>query len=109
MKFESRCLYEGYTPKNGEAQTLPIVQSTTFKYESTEQVAKLFDLTENGFFYSRLANPTVDAVEKKIASLEGGVGALCTSSGQAASTLSLLNILGSGDHFISSSAITAVR
>lgn len=105
MKFESKCLYEGYTPKNGEAQTLPIYQSTTFKYESTEQVAKLFDLTENGFFYSRLANPTVDAVEKKIAALEGGVGALCTSSGQAASTLSLLNILGSGDHFISSSAI----
>ncbi len=105
MKFESKCLYEGYTPKNGEAQTLPIFQSTTFKYESTEQVAKLFDLTENGFFYSRLANPTVDAVEKKIAALEGGVGALCTSSGQAASTLSLLNILGSGDHFISSSAI----
>jgi len=105
MKFESKCLYEGYTPKNGEAQTLPIFQSTTFKYESTEQVAKLFDLTENGFFYSRLANPTVDAVEKKIAALEGGVGALCTASGQAASTLSLLNILGSGDHFISSASI----
>lgn len=76
------------------ASALPIHQSTTFEYDSTEHVAKLFDLTESGFFYSRLGNPTVDAVEKKIASLEGGVGALCTSSGQAASTLAVLNILG---------------
>lgn len=105
MKIETKCLYTGYTPKNGEPQTLPIYQSTTFKYDSAQQVAKLFDLTESGFFYSRLGNPTVDAVEQKIADLEGGVGALCTSSGQAASTIALLNILGSGDHFISSSSI----
>lgn len=105
MKIETKCLHEGYEPKNGESRALPIYQSTTFKYDSTEHVAKLFDLTESGFFYSRLGNPTVDVVEKKIASLEGGVGALCTSSGQAASMLSLLNILGSGDHFISASSI----
>jgi len=105
MKIETKCLHEGYEPQNGESRALPIHQSTTFKYDSTEHVAKLFDLTESGFFYSRLGNPTVDAVEKKIASLEGGVGALCTSSGQAASTLAVLNILGSGDHFISASSI----
>lgn len=105
MKIETKCLHEGYEPQNGESRALPIHQSTTFEYDSTEHVAKLFDLTESGFFYSRLGNPTVDAVEKKIASLEGGVGALCTSSGQAASTLAVLNILGSGDHFISASSI----
>ncbi|MBE7026376.1 MAG: O-acetylhomoserine aminocarboxypropyltransferase/cysteine synthase [Ruminococcaceae bacterium] len=105
MKLETKCLHEGYEPKNGESRALPIYQSTTFKYNSTEQVAKLFDLTESGFFYSRLANPTVDAVEKKLASLEGGVGAILTSSGQAANMLALLNILGSGDHFISSASI----
>ncbi len=105
MKLESKCLYSGYTPGNGEPQTLPIYQSTTYKYESTAQVAKLFDLTEDGFFYSRLANPTVDAVEKKIADLEGGVGALCTSSGQAASFISIMNILSCGDHFVSSNSI----
>ena len=69
MKFESKCLHSGYTPGNGEPQATPIYQSTTFRYQSTEHVAKLFDLTENGFFYSRLANPTVDMVEKKIADL----------------------------------------
>lgn len=105
MKIETKCLHEGYEPQNGESRALPIYQSTTFKYNSTEQVAKLFDLTESGFFYSRLANPTVDAVEKKLASLEGGVGAMLTSSGQAANMLALLNILGSGDHFISSASI----
>lgn len=105
MKIETKCLHEGYAPKNGESRALPIYQSTTFKYDSTEHVAKLFDLTESGFFYSRLGNPTVDAVEQKIASLEGGVGALCTSSGQAANTLAILNILNSGDHFISSASI----
>lgn len=105
MRIESECLYAGYEPQNGDPQTPPIVQSTTFKYDSSEQVAKLFDLTENGFFYSRLGNPTVDVVEKKIAALEGGVGALCTSSGQAASLISILNILGAGDHFISTNSI----
>lgn len=105
MKIETKCLHEGYEPKNGESRALPIYQSTTFKYDSTEHVAKLFDLTESGFFYSRLANPTVDAVEKKLASLEGGVGALCTSSGQAANMLAVLNIAGSGDHIISAASI----
>ncbi len=105
MKFETKCLHSGYTPKNGEPQALPICQSTTYRYDSTEHVAGLFDLTAEGFFYTRLANPTVDAVEKKIADLEGGVGAMCTASGQSASMFSLLNILQAGDHFISSTAI----
>ncbi len=105
MEMESKCLYSGYTPENGGPQTLPIFQSTTFKYNSTEQVAKLFDLTENGFFYSRIGNPTVDAVEQKIADLEGGVGALLTSSGQAANFIAILNILSAGDHMISSNEI----
>ncbi|MBQ7039843.1 MAG: O-acetylhomoserine aminocarboxypropyltransferase/cysteine synthase [Clostridia bacterium] len=105
MKFNSKCLHSGYIPGNGEPQTPPICQSTTFRYRSTEQVAKLFDLTENGFFYSRIGNPTNDTVEQKIADLEGGVGALLTASGQAASFMSIVNIMGSGDHFIASSAI----
>lgn len=105
MEIESKCLYSGYKPENGGPQTLPIYQSTTFKYNSTEQVAKLFDLTENGFFYSRIGNPTVDAVEQKIADLEGGVGALLTSSGQAANFIAILNILSAGDHMISSNEI----
>ena len=105
MKIETKCLHSGYEPKNGEARTLPIYQSTTFKYDSTEQVAKLFDLSEAGYFYSRIGNPTVDAVEKKIADLEGGVGALCTTSGQAASFLALMNICQAGDHFVASAAI----
>lgn len=105
MNIESQCLHAGYTPKNGEAQTLPIVQSTTFRYTSTEQVSKLFDLQATGFFYSRIGNPTVDAVEQKIAQLEGGIGALCTSSGQAATLTAVLNILRCGDHLVSSTAI----
>ncbi|MDD3174418.1 MAG: O-acetylhomoserine aminocarboxypropyltransferase/cysteine synthase [Herbinix sp.] len=104
-KIETRCIQDGYHPKNGEPRVLPIYQSTTFKYDSSEHVGKLFDLTEEGFFYSRLANPTVDCVERKIASLEGGIGALCTSSGQAASLIAVLNICNSGDHIISSSTI----
>lgn len=105
MEIETQCLYEGYSPKNGEPQTLPICQSTTFKYESTEQVSKLFDLKEAGFFYTRIANPTVDAVERKIAALEGGAGAMCTSSGQAATMFAILTLASAGDHFVSSSAI----
>lgn len=105
MKIETQCLHEGYSPKNGEPRVLPIAQSTTFTYDSTQHVGELFDLTAPGFFYSRLANPTVDAVEQKIAALEGGVGALCTSSGQAANLIALLNILGAGDHFISTTTI----
>jgi len=101
MKIETQCLHEGYTPKNGEPRVLPIVQSTTYKYESTDYIGKLFDLSAEGFFYSRIGNPTVDAVEKKIAALEGGVGALCTTSGQAANMVCLLNILKAGDSFIS--------
>jgi O-acetylhomoserine (thiol)-lyase len=103
--IETKCIQEGYQPKNGEPRVLPIYQSTTFKYDSSEQVGRLFDLTEEGFFYTRLSNPTVDCVEKKIASLEGGVGAMCTSSGQAASLIAVLNICSSGDHMISSSTI----
>lgn len=103
--INTKCIQSGYKPKNGEARVLPIYQSTTYQYDSSEQVGKLFDLQEEGFFYSRLANPTVDAVEKKIADLEGGVGALCTSSGQAASTLAIMNICNAGDHVIASSAI----
>ena len=105
MKTESLCLHAGYEPGNGEPRVLPIAQSTTFRYATTAEVAKLFDLAEAGFFYSRLGNPTVDAVERKIAALEGGVGALCTSSGQAASMLSVLNVARSGDHVVSASSI----
>jgi len=105
MRIETKCLHEGYEPKNGEPRVLPIYQSTTYKYESSEHIGKLFDLSVEGHMYSRISNPTVEAVEKKIAALEGGVGALCTTSGQAASLLSILNILQSGDHFVSSSTI----
>lgn len=105
MRIESKCLHEGYYPGNGEPRALPIYQSTTYTYDSTEHIGKLFDLTAEGHMYSRISNPTVDAVEKKIASLEGGVGALCTTSGQAASALALMTILKAGDHFVSSSTI----
>jgi len=105
MRIETKCLHEGYEPKNGEPRVLPIYQSTTYKYESSEHIGKLFDLSVEGHMYSRISNPTVAAVEEKIAALEGGVGALCTTSGQAASLLSILNILQSGDHFVSSSTI----
>jgi O-acetylhomoserine (thiol)-lyase len=103
--IETNCIQGGYQPKNGEPRVLPIYQSTTYKYDSSEHVGKLFDLAEDGFFYTRLANPTVDCVERKIALLEGGVGALCTSSGQAASLIAVLNICSSGEHIISSSTI----
>lgn len=103
--IDTKCVQEGYEPKNGEPRVLPIVQSTTYKYDSSETVGKLFDLTESGFFYTRLANPTVDAVEKKIAALEGGIAAMCTSSGQAANMIAILNICNAGEHFISTSTI----
>lgn len=105
MKIETKCLHAGYEPQNGETRVLPVYQSTTYKYDSTEHVGKLFDLSASGHMYSRISNPTVDAVEKKIAALEGGIGALCTTSGQAASLISILNILSAGDHFISTSTI----
>lgn len=105
MRIETKCLHEGYHPKNGEPKALPIYQSTTYTYDSTNHIGQLFDLTAEGHMYSRISNPTVAAVEEKIAKLEGGIGALCTTSGQAATMISLLNIMKSGDHFISVSKI----
>lgn len=99
------CVQSGWEPKKGEPRVLPIYQSTTFKYETSEQMARLFDLEEEGFFYTRLQNPTTEAVAKKIATLEGGVGAILTSSGQAASFFAIFNICEAGDHFVSSSNI----
>ncbi len=103
--LDTICLHGGWKPTKGEPQQLPIYQSTTFKYETSEQMAKLFDLEESGYFYTRLANPTVDAVAKKINALEGGVGCVLTSSGQAANFYAVFNICESGDHFITSSNI----
>lgn len=105
MKIETQCLHEGYTPKNGEPRVVPIVQSTTYVYDSTNEVAEVFDDPTKSLIYSRFENPTTDAVEKKIAALEGGVAAMCTSSGQAATLCSILNICEAGDSFISSTSI----
>lgn len=105
MRPETMCIQAGYEPKNGSPRALPIYQSTTFTFDSTEHVGALFDLTAGDAFYTRLGNPTIDCVEKKIAALEGGVGALCTSSGQAASMLSVMNIANAGDHIIVASAV----
>lgn len=102
---DTLCVQGGWNPGNGEPRVLPIYQSTTFKYDSTEHMARLFDLEESGYFYTRLANPTNDAVAAKIAALEGGVGAMLTSSGQAANFYAIFNICQAGDHFVSSSAI----
>ena len=99
------CVQGGYEPKNGEPRVVPIVQSTTFKYETSQQMGDLFDLKEAGYFYTRLANPTNDAVARKICQLEGGVAAILISSGQAANFYAILNIAGAGDHIIASSAI----
>ncbi|MBQ4067194.1 MAG: O-acetylhomoserine aminocarboxypropyltransferase/cysteine synthase [Clostridia bacterium] len=104
-KIETKCIQEGWKPENGEPRVLPIYQSTTYKYESGEHLGKLFDLTAPGHMYSRISNPTVDFVEKKIAALEGGVGAMMVSSGQAASTSAVLNIASCGDNFVCSAAI----
>ncbi|MDR3596979.1 aminotransferase class I/II-fold pyridoxal phosphate-dependent enzyme [Clostridium sp.] len=105
MRIETKCLHEGYKPKNGEPVALPIYQSTTYRYDSTEKIGELFDLVADGHMYSRISNPTVGAVEAKIAALEGGIGALCTTSGQAAVLISVLNILNAGDHIVSAAAI----
>ncbi len=105
MKDETKCLHSGYTPKNAEPRVVPIVQSTTYVYDSTEEVAAVFDDPTKSLIYSRFANPTVMAVEDKIAELEGGIGAMCTTSGQAASLLSILNICSAGDSIISTSEI----
>lgn len=102
---ETKCVQSGYSPKNGEPRVMPIVQSTTFKYDSTEQMGRLFDLEESGYFYTRLANPTSDNVAAKICDLEGGVAAMLTSSGQAASFYSIFNICSTGDHVVCSSTI----
>ena len=102
---ETLCVQGGWQPKNGEPRVLPIYQSTTFKYETTNDMADLFDLKASGYFYTRLQNPTNDAVASKIAALEGGVAAMLTSSGQAANFYAVFNICESGDHFISTSAI----
>lgn len=105
MKIETQCLHEGYHPGNAEPRVLPIVQSTTYVYDSTEEVAAIFDDPTKSLCYSRFGNPTVMAVEDKIAALEGGVGAMCTTSGQAATLLSILNICSAGDSIISTSEI----
>ncbi len=105
MRLDTKCVQAGYQPENGEARVLPIYQSTTFKYSSTEHMGKLFDLEENGYFYTRLANPTNDAVAAKIADLEGGVAGMLTSSGQSACFYSIFNICEAGDHFVCSTSI----
>lgn len=105
MRIDTKCVQAGYEPGNGEARVLPIYQSTTFKYGSTEQMGRLFDLEEDGYFYTRLANPTNDIVAAKITELEGGVAGMLTSSGQAACFYSIFNICNEGDHFVCSSTV----
>lgn len=105
LSTETICIQGGWQPKNGEPRQLPIYQSTTFKYETSEQMGRLFDLEESGYFYTRLANPTNDAVASKICALEGGVGAMLTSSGQAANLFAIINICSAGDHVVSSATL----
>ena len=105
MKQETKCIQAGYKPKNGESRMMPIIQSTTFKYDSSEHMGKLFALEDTGYFYTRLQNPTNDMVAGKIADLEGGSAAMLTSSGQAASFFSVFNLAGNGDHVIASAAL----
>ena len=104
-KIETKCIQEGYKPKKGEPRQVPIIQSTTFKYDTSDEMGKLFDLEADGYFYTRLQNPTNDAVAAKICALEGGVAAMLTSSGQAANFYAVFNICEAGDHFIASSSI----
>ncbi|MDR2897392.1 MAG: PLP-dependent transferase, partial [Spirochaetaceae bacterium] len=103
--IDTKCVQSGYEPKNGESRVVPIVQSTTFKYSSTEHMRKLFALEESGYFYTRLANPTNDAVAAKITDLEGGFAGMLTSSGQAANFFAIINLCGAGDHFVCESSI----
>ena len=105
LKRASLCIHSGYEPKNGEPIELPIIQSTTFKYDNSDEMALLFDLKKEGYFYTRLQNPTNDAVARKIAALEGGVGAVLTSSGQAANFYAVFNICEAGDHIVASNEI----
>ncbi len=104
-KIETKCVQGGYTPGNGEPRQIPVIQSTTFKYATSEDMGKLFDLEASGYFYSRLQNPTCDTVAAKICEMEGGTAAMLTSSGQAASFYSVFNIAGCGDHVVASSAV----
>ena len=104
-RIETKCLHEGYKPGNGEPRVLPIYQSTTYKYDSSEEVAMLFDRPDKGHIYSRISNPTNDALEKKIAALEGGIGAMLAASGQSATFVAVMNICQAGDHIVSSSTI----
>lgn len=104
-RIETKCIHEGWKPSNGEPRQLPVYQSTTFKYDSSAEMGRLFDLEAEGYFYTRLQNPTNDAVAAKICSLEGGVAAMLTSSGQAATFFAIFNICEAGDHFIASSSI----
>ena len=104
-KMETKCIQSGYTPKNGEPRVLPIYQSTTFKYEDSDAMGRLFDLEDSGYFYTRLQNPTNDAVAAKICDMEGGVAAMLTSSGQAANFYAIMNIAEAGDHIVCSSAV----
>ena len=104
-KIDTRCVHAGYSPKKGEPRQLPIIQSTTFKYETSDQMGRLFDLEDSGYFYTRLSNPTVDAVAAQICDLEGGVGAILTASGQAANLFAVINIAGAGDHIIAANNI----
>ncbi|MDY3929176.1 MAG: O-acetylhomoserine aminocarboxypropyltransferase/cysteine synthase family protein [Clostridia bacterium] len=105
MRIETKCIQSGYSPKSGEPRVMPIVQSTTFKYDSCDEMGKLFDLEAEGYFYTRLSNPTFGYVEKKIADLEGGVGAMLTSSGQAATLIAVMTICKAGDHVLCSSMV----
>jgi len=103
--LDTKCVQAGYTPKNGEPREIPIYQSTTFKYDTSEDMGKLFDLEASGYFYSRLQNPTCDYVAAKICALEGGTAAMLTSSGQAANFFAVFNIATCGDHIVSSASI----
>ena len=105
MKQETKCIQAGYEPKNGEPRMIPIIQSTTFKYDTSEDMGKLFDLEVSGYFYTRLQNPTNDMVAAKICALEGGTAAMLTSSGQAATFYAIFNLAGAGDHVVASSTI----
>ncbi|MBP5450648.1 MAG: PLP-dependent transferase, partial [Treponema sp.] len=105
MELETKCIQAGYEPKNGESRMIPIVQSTTFKYDTSEDMGKLFDLEASGYFYTRLQNPTNDYVAAKLTALEGGTAGMLTSSGQAANFFAVFNIASCGDHVVSSSSI----
>ena len=104
-KIETKCIQSGWQPKQGEPRVVPIYQSTTFKYDTSEQMGRLFDLEDSGYFYTRLQNPTNDVVANKICDLEGGVAAMLTSSGQAANFYAIMNICEAGDHIVCASAL----